>query len=59
MTTKAFSDCFKIDLDNKVIKPSVEKSEKVAMDFIEGLCNKQLRNSETQTDSMEELFEDF
>ena len=42
MTTKAFKDCFKLDLDNKVIRPSVEKSEKVAMDFIEQLCNKQL-----------------
>ena len=59
MTTKAFSDCFKLDLDNKVIKPSVEKSEKVAMDFILDLCNKKLRSQETQTNSMDELFEDF
>lgn len=56
MTVKAFKDCFEDDLNEKVIKRSVDKSVDVAHQFIEKFTMKSMRNQGIQTNSIDELF---
>lgn len=56
MTANAFSHTFEMDLHDKVIKRSVDRSSDVALSFMKNLTTKYLRNQGSQSETMEELF---
>ena len=59
MTVKAFKETFQEDLESKVIKESVDRTSNVAYKFIDKTLVKSLRNNACQTESIEEIFQDY
>ena len=56
MTVKVYKDSIEDDLNEKVIRRSIDKSFNVANQFIEQLTKKELRSVCIQTNSIDELF---
>ena len=59
MTVKTFKDIFQMELEEKVIKRSIDMSSEAAKQFINDTLMKEKRNYGTQSLSIDGIFEDY
>ena len=59
LTTKAYNDILDKHVNEHVIKRSVEKTGKIATDYIQETYTVELRNAGIQTETLDQIFTDY